>query len=447
MNTDMTEGNPTSLLWKYTFPMLLSVAFQQIYTIADSVIAGRFAGEAALASVGASFPITMLFMAVAVGVNIGCSVVVSQLFGAKKQGPLKTAITTSVIATILLSLFLTIVGLFLSPFFMKLLQTPSDIFSDSLVYLRIYILGLFFLFLYNICNGIFNALGDSQTPLYLLIGSSIVNVVLDIVFIVYCGWGVAGVAWATLIAQGLSGILAFILLYKRVDLGKVEEKFSFAMLKVIGKMAIPSILQQSFISVGNFLVQSVVNGYGFSVIAGYSAAVRLNTFATTCFTTLGNSLSGYVAQNFGAGKVERIQKGYRSALFLMLFVVVFFTGSYLLFSENLIGLFLKNGSDSALRAGNTFLKVVSPFFFFVCLKLVTDGFLRGAGAMKPFMISTFTDLILRVILAFAMGTQSSVINQRFSLNETGIWLSWPLGWVVAAILALYFYKKGVWKKG
>ncbi|MDE5597182.1 MAG: MATE family efflux transporter, partial [Lachnospiraceae bacterium] len=273
MIQDLTVGDSQKTLFRYTIPMFISVAFQQIYNIADSMIAGKFAGEDALAAVGASYPITMIFMAVAVGCNIGCSVVISQLFGAKEYRKLKTAVSTTLLTGFILSLFLTILGLFTTPAMMRMIQTPDNIFSDGALYLRIYIGGFVFLFLYNVTTGMFNSLGDSKTPLYFLIGSSVGNIFLDLLFVAVFGWGVAGVAWATFLAQGAACILALLSFYKRlkqVQTDRRAEVFSFDVLKKISFVAVPSILQQSFISIGNIFVQSLVNSYGSDVIAGYS---------------------------------------------------------------------------------------------------------------------------------------------------------------------------------
>lgn len=442
MATDMTTGNPTKILWKFSIPMLVSVMFQQLYNIADSVIAGKYAGEAALAAVGASYPITMIFMAVAVGTNIGCSVIVSQLFGAKKLGRMKTAVTTTFCACFVMSAVLTLVGLLFSRNMMQLVNTPMDIMEDGNLYLKIYIAGLIFLFFYNVCTGIFTALGDSKTPLYFLILSSIGNIVLDLLFVAVFKWGVAGVAWATFIAQGISSVLAFIVLIKRLNEMKIEEKSVFFDLKMLGKVsivAVPSILQQSFISIGNMFIQSLVNGYGPSVIAGYSAAIKLNTFAITSFTTLANGLSSFAAQNIGAGKYDRVKKGYKSALFMAIVVVTPFFLLYFIGSTFMMGIFVDaQEGNGAILAGVKFLTIVTPFYYMVVLKLMSDGVLRGAGAMGCFMVTTFTDLILRVILAY-------VFSVSMGMGEAGIWKSWPYGWSISALLSVIFYLSGKWK--
>lgn len=442
MITDMTTGHPAKILWKFSLPLLFSVVFQQLYNIVDSIVAGRFIGEDALAAVGASYPITMIFMAVATGSNIGCSVIISQLFGGKEFKKMKTAVSTSLISILSLGVFLTVLGLAVSSPLMRLMHTPDNIFADAETYLGIYIGGLLFLFLYNICTGIFTALGDSKTPLYFLIFSSLLNIALDLIFVIVFKMGVAGVAWATFLAQGLSSVLASVTLsgrLKGIQTEGTHARFSGRMLGKICIVAIPSILQQSFISIGNLLIQSLVNGYGSAVIAGYSAAVKLNTFSITSFTTLANGLSSYTAQNIGGAKPERVKKGFRAGVAMALVVVLPFFLAYFTFSQSMLGIFLKSSSADAIKAGVSFLRIAAPFYFVISLKLMADGVLRGAGSMVPFMIATFVDLILRVVLSY-------VLSGPFGFGSDGIWMSWPIGWTIAAILSLAFYFSGVWKK-
>ncbi|MDO5602884.1 MAG: MATE family efflux transporter [Oscillospiraceae bacterium] len=441
MNLDLTVGPPAKLLWKFSMPLLLSVVFQQLYNIVDSVVAGQFAGSNALAAVGASYPVTMLFMAVATGCNIGCSVIISQLFGARRYGPMKTAVSTSLIAVLGLGGVLTVAGLLFSPTVLRMLQTKEEIFADSAVYLNIYILGLAFLFLYNICNGVFTALGDSRTPLYFLIASSLANIAADVLFVTVFHMGVAGVAWATFLCQGAASVLSFIALRRRLagmSCGKAK-LFSGRMLGKISVVAIPSILQQSFISVGNLFIQALVNGYGADVIAGYSAAVKLNTFAITCFQTTGSALSSFAAQNIGAAKFDRVKQGTRSTLLLSVLIVLPFFILFFFFGRMMMGVFVNLNETPAevIETGMAFLRIVSPFYFVIVVKLLLDGVLRGGGAMAAFMAATFTDLIVRVALAYIMAP---------AMGTDGIWLSWPIGWVIAAGLSLVFYLGGGWKK-
>ena len=438
MNTDLTTGNTSRLLWAFSIPMLISVAFQQFYNIADSIIAGRFIGEQALAAVGASYPITMIFMAVAIGSSIGCTVVVSQLFGSKHYAMLKTAVGTICCAGVIVSIALSLFGIWQDDNLLLLLQTPENIFADGALYLRIYIGGFAFVFLYNVATGVFTALGDSRTPLYFLIGSSVGNVLLDLLFVCVFHWGVAGVGWATFIAQGIACVLAlFAVIFKlrQIRTADKPELFSVQMLGKIGRIAVPSILQQSFISVGNIFIQGLVNSFGSSVIAGYSAAIKLNTFTITSITTLGNGISNFTAQNVGAGLPDRVREGFRAGLKLAIVVCIPFFAAFFLFGRQMTLLFMDEGSVSALNTGVEFLKIVSPFYFIISIKLIADGVLRGAGTMAQFMISTFSDLILRVGLSFLLA---------IPLGTTGIWLSWPIGWVLGTGLSYGFYRSGCW---
>jgi len=442
MITDLTQGSTRKVLWLFSIPMLLSVAFQQMYHIVDSVIAGRFIGEHALAAVGASHPITMVFMAVAVGSNIGCAVVVSKLFGAKEYGSLKTAVRTIFITCTAVSIFMTVFGLLAGDFALSLIQTPDDVFADASVYLKIYILGYLFSFLYNIENGVFTSLGDSRTPLYFLIGSSIGNILLDLLFVIVLDLGVAGVAWATLTAQAAACILAFFPLAHRLrELPADEpyEKFSFPMLKQVTIVAVPSILQQCFISIGNVFVQSAVNSFGSAVIAGFSACQKLNVFCVTCMTTLSNGLSSFTAQNLGAKKTERVAEGFKAGTLLGVLICIPFFLFYFFCSETAMGLFLKNSSAEAIQAGMHFLKIVTPFYFIVIFKVMCDGVLRGASAMLQFMTGTFADLFLRVAFAF-------LFAKKLGFGPTGIWMAWPIGWTLSTLISCSFYRLKPWEK-
>lgn len=439
MNKDLTVGKPQTVLWKFCMPLFGSIIFQQLYNIADSLVAGKFIGENALAAVGNSYEITLIFIAFAFGCNMGCSVVVSKLFGARKYKEMKTAVYTACIFSGFVCVLLMLIGIAGSGMLLRLIRTPEEVFADSKLYLDIYAWGLPFVFFYNIATGIFSALGDSKTPFYFLAISSMSNIAVDIWFVKAFHMGVAGVAWATFLCQGISCILAMIVVFKR--LAKIEGKekiplFDLQLLKQIVVIAIPSTLQQSFISIGNITIQSIINGFGAPVMAGYSAAVKLNNLVITSFTTLGNGISNYTAQNLGAKKLDRIKQGFGVGvklvwmLSLPLFLLYFFGGNIVL------KLFMDNPTELAMHTGIIYLKILSPFYFVVSAKLVADGILRGAGMMKKFMIATFTDLILRVLLAFCFS--------RTALGATGIWCAWPVGWCIATILSISFYLKGPW---
>ena len=440
MNKDLTIGKPESVLWRFCLPLFGSVIFQQLYNIADSFVAGKFIGEKALAAVGNSYEITLIFIAFAFGCNIGCSVIVSQMFGAKRYNDMKTAVWTTFIASAVLVAALMVTGFFLGERLLVLIDTPDELMRDSLTYLNIYILGVPFLFFYNIATGIFSALGDSKTPFIFLAVSSVSNIAVDILFVKTFGMGVEGVAWATFICQGVSAVLAVIVVFKRLASVHTDGKVTIFSLQILGKIAviaIPSILQQSFISVGNIIIQRVINGFGSSVIAGYAAAVKLNNLVITSFTTLGNGISNYTAQNLGAGRIDRIKQGLKAGIKLIWGLCIPFAFLYFFFGKYGMYPFMENRTGLALDTGVTYLRILAPFYFVVSAKLVADGILRGTGMMGRFMTSTFTDLILRVVLAVAL---SQVVG-----SATGIWLAWPIGWTVATVMSLAFCICGIKK--
>lgn len=438
--TDLTTGKTSKVLFMFTLPLLGSVVFQQLYNISDSIIAGRFAGEDALAAIGVSYPITMIFMAVAMGCNIGASVVISQLFGSKRMTDMKTAVNTSFVMSAVVSAFLLVFGVVFCNPMLKLLNTPDNIFADGALYLNIYTYGLPFLFFYNISSGVYTALGDAKTPMYLLIGSSIGNIALDLLLVAVLDRGVAGAAWATFIAQGIAAVVSVILLFVRLSKLEYDTKpkiFDGAIFKRIIVVTIPSVLQQSFVSVGNLFIQGIINGFGSSVIAGYSAAIKLNTFAIMSFAAVGNAVSSYTAQNIGAGKTDRVRKGCSAGAKMSIIVAVPFVIAYFVFCRFALMLFMEDGSSvTAIETGMEFLRIASPFYFAVGIKIMLDGLLRGAGNMKAFMASTFADLILRVVISF-------ILSAKF--GPTGVWMSWPIGWVMATLIAYAFYRKGSWK--
>lgn len=440
MNKDLTVGDPAKVLWKFCLPLFGSIIFQQLYNIADSFVAGKFIGENALAAVGNSYEITLIFIAFAFGCNIGCSVIVSQLFGARKLGEMKTAVYTTFISSAVVCAALMLAGTLGCDSLLRLINTPENVFADSKLYLDIYILGLPFVFFYNVATGIFSALGDSKTPFIFLAASSTSNIFMDILFVTAFKMGVAGVAWATFLCQGVSCVLAVLFVLRRLRGVETDEKsalFSFPLFCRIAAIAVPSILQQSFISVGNIVIQGVINSFGSGVMAGYSASVKLNNLVITSLTTLGNGISNFTAQNIGAGKMERVRSGFKAGLKLVWMLCLPIVALYLLGGRMLVNIFMNEPSEAAMASGVQFLRIVSPFYFVVSCKLVSDGVLRGAGLMKEFMAATFTDLILRVGLAIALSK---------ALGAVGVWCAWPIGWSIAMAMSVSFYRRGPWEK-
>lgn len=430
---DLTVGQPGRVLLGYSLPLFGSIIFQQLYNIADSFVAGRYEGTEALAAVGNSSEITLIFIAIAFGCNIGTSVVSANLYGQKDMRGVHTCVTTALIFSGVLALLLTVVGVLSSEWMLRMLDTPPETMTDSLAYIQIYLLSYVFLMLYQVSTGIFSALGDSKTPFWFLAVSSVANIFVDILFVRNFHMGVPGVAWATFLCQSLSGLVAVIAVLWKVHREVGEEKcalFSGKLLKKMLVIAIPSAIQQSFISVGNILVQRVINGFGTACMAGYTAAIKLNNMFVTSVTALGNGISNYTSQNLGAGKYERVRQGCRSGVKIGVVMGLVFAVVFWVFAQPLVQAFINDGNQAAVEVGISFLHIVTPFYALLTIKLMVDGVQRGAARMLQFMIATLSDLFLRVVLSF-------VLSPIFGID--GVWYSWPVGWIVGIIMSATFY--------
>jgi len=433
VNRDLTVGKPASVLWRFCMPLFGSIIFQQLYNIADSFVAGKFIGEEALAAVGNSYEITLIFIAFAFGCNIACSVVTARYFGGKDYAGVRTTVSTTLIASGALCLILMVLGFAFNRQILTAIHTPQNIMEPSRLYLVIYVGSLPAVFYYNVATGIFSALGDSRTPFLFLAASSTANILVDILFVTAFGMGVEGVAWATFLCQTVSMVLAVLAVFKRLKFLPADipaPRFSLPVFRQLVVIAVPSILQQSSISVGNIIIQGLINGFGSSVIAGYSAAIKLNNMVITSLTTLGNGISSYTAQNLGAKLPERVQAGFFAGLKLVWMLCLPLTALYFFAGPALVSVFLKSAEGLALESGVSFLRIVAPFYFVVAAKLVSDGVLRGSGLMTQFMIATFTDLVLRIVFAFILSP---------GMGYRGIWSAWPVGWIVGAALSIVFF--------
>jgi putative MATE family efflux protein len=442
MRGDMTSGNPARQLIKFALPMVLGNLFQQLYNIADTIIVGNFVGAAALAAVGSSATITFLFIAIATGASIGSSVVISQFFGANKLGKMKTAISTIIITMLIIGTFASCLGLLSHRLILKAMNTPPEIFESSATYLSFYFMGLLFLFLFNTLNAIFNGLGLSRIPLCFLIFASFVNIGLDLLFVIQFDMGVAGVAIATLIAQGLSAVLSFAALIYHIKKMKIKEEFTFfdfAILKKISKIAIPSIMQQSIVSIGAVMVQALVNRYGSIVIAGYAAASKIDNIAIMPMVNIGSAMSTFTGQHIGAKKTERISKGLQGAVGMVWVLGIVIALALYLFGRQFVGLFVDANTDQAvIEVGTEYLRVVSVFYVIMGTMNNVNGVMRGAGDMKFFLAATLCGLATRVILAYALVYLSP-------MGYHSIWWSIPIGWGVGMVIAITRYRSGAWK--
>ena len=412
---------PLKALTFFAMPMILGSFFQQIYNMADSIIVGQFVGSAALAAVGACAALTNVFICVALGAGVGAGVLVSRYFGAREYGKMKTIVSTSLISFLILSIVLGVVGFRFSYSMMSVLQTPADILDDAVLYLRIYFVGFPFLFMYNILSNMFTSIGESKIPLGLLIFLSILNIFMDLWMVAGLGLGVFGAALATLIAQGISAVFSFLLFLSRMrryksHFGWFDRKELYSMLQV----AVPSVLQQSTVSIGMMIVQAVVNPFGTQALAGYAATMRVENVFSLIFVSIGNAVSPYVSQNLGAKKIERIKKGYHAALVLDIFFAVLAFIVIEALHTQISSLFLgKDGTTLAYQVSEEYMRWLGYFFIFMGIKMATDGVLRGLGIMCPFLIANMVNLAIRLFVAL-------VFAPRFSIAF--VWLAVPAGW-------------------
>lgn len=439
---DMLKDHPGKSLLFFALPMIIGNLFQQFYNMADSIIVGKFVGEGALAAVGASYSLTTIFIMIAIGGGIGSSVIISQYLGAREYEKMKTSIYTALISFFVLSALLLVFGVSANKRLLLSLNTPSDILCDAALYLKIYFFGLPFLFMYNILSAIFNSLGKSRIPLYFLIFSSVLNVFLDLYMVVVLHMGVAGVAIATVIAQGISAVISFLVLMKTMKSygsdTKYVDKFNGGMLKKMISVSIPSILQQSIVSIGIMLVQSVVNGFGSSVLAGYSAATRIETICIVPMIATGNAISTFTAQNLGAGQYERVHEGYSAGYRIIGSFAVAIALIMALFHRSIISLFLDvESGGAAFTVGISYLKFIGYFFVFIGLKSITDGVLRGAGDMTVFTLSNLINLSIRVTVAFKLTPVWGV---------GAVWYAIPMGWATNYIISFAYYITGKWSQ-
>jgi putative MATE family efflux protein len=419
--------------------MIIGNFFQQFYTMADSVIVGRFVSEDALAAIGASYSFTNVFICVAIGGGVGAAVITGHYLGSRNYQKMVQSATTALLSFLCLSVLLSAIGLIFGRSFMTYLNTPENILDMATDYLNIYFWGLPFLFMYNVISAIFNAIGKSRIPLYLLIFSSLLNILLAVFMVYHLGLGVPGAAWATFIAQGVSVLLSAVLLYREFKkyASYLQKPFDPMTLSEMSKVALPSILQQSTVAIGMLLVQSVVNSFGSEVLAGFSSAMRVESLCVVPMAAIGNAMSSYTAQNLGAGKTERVRKGYHAA---NLYVFLFAVSSCIileLFHTPIVRLFLGGGGTQlAYETGTGYLRFMGFFLVLIGLKMSTDGLLRGAADMKMFTIANFTNLTIRVVMAVTLAP-------RFGIAM--VWFAVPIGWLVNYIISYFQYRTGKWK--
>jgi len=436
--TDLTSGNVAKQILKFALPMLLGSIFQQLYSIVDTIIVGKYLGKEALASVGASFPIIFTIIALVIGIGSGASVVISQYYGAKDEDNVRKAVDTLNIFLLITGVAISVVGILISRWIFALLQLPNELLESAMTYLNIYLMGMVVFFGFNSITSILRGVGDSKNPLYYLIIATFLNIGLDLLFILKFNWGIAGAAWASVIAQAAAFLIAVIHVNKRhsvIRLAIVGITFNWEIFKQSVRIGLPTGIQHTFVALGMMALMGIVNTFGTNVIAGFTGASRIDSLAAIPAMTLSVALSVFVGQNIGAKKVERIYKGLRVALIFASVISVVMSIVAIFWSVPLMKLF---SNDAAVIAvGREYLITVSLFYLLFSTMFVFNGLLRGAGAtLIPMFITLFSLWLVRIPLA--------VFLSKY-MGEQGIWWAIPIAWFFGALGAFIYFRSGKWK--
>lgn len=435
---DLTNGSESSQIFRFALPMLIGNLFQQFYNIVDSIIVGNFINKQALAAVGASFPVIFTLISFVIGIGSGATIVISQYFGGKNYDKVVRAIDTTFIFMFFVSMVVSALGLIFGEEIFMLLQLPQELMPQAMTYFSIYIGGAFVFFGFQTTSSILRGLGDSKTPLYFLMIATIFNVLLDLLFILVFEWGIAGAAWATVISQGGAFVTAIIYLNRTHELIQFSLKglvFDREIFRKSLRIGLPTSFQQSFVAIGMTAIMGIVNQFGTNVIAAYSVGMRLNSLATLPAMNFGSALSMFVGQNLGAGKIERVRKGYLSTIFMSALISVVVSLVVLFFGSELMSLFTKDAAVIEIGAG--YLIIVGSFYIIFSLMFTTMGVLRGAGATIVTMISSLLSLwAVRLPLAWWLSGE---------MGYEGIWWANPIGWAAGLAIVLAYYLSGRWK--
>ncbi len=419
--------------------MLLGNVFQQLYNVVDSIIVGNYLGKEALAAVGASAPIIFAMVSLIIGFSMGFTIIISQFFGAKKMDMVRRTIDTLNIFLFFSSIVLSVLGAYFSEDILRLLNIPEEIIEPATIYLRIYLSGLVFFFGYNSTAAILRGVGDSKTPLYFLILSTVLNIILVLLFVVVFHWGIAGASVATLISQGVAYISSVFYLnihHKEICIRLKNLVFDWSILKKSIAIGLPTGLQITFVSIGMMALMSIVGGYGTDVIAAYSVAIRIDSFASLPAMNFSAALSSFVGQNIGAEKHERVKKGYVATLQMNAVITLLITAIILIFPGWLMKAFTPD--TEVINIGKEYLYIVGGFYIVYTSMFVNNGVMRGAGdTLIPMFITLVSLWLIRIPLAW-------YLSHHYSYQ--GIWWSVPLAWAVAMILSYSYYKTGRWKK-
>ncbi len=448
---DLTQGSEGRNIFRFAIPMLVGHMFQQLYTFVDQIIVGRFLGKEALASVGASFPVIFTLIALIIGIATGGTIVISQFFGAKNYDKVKRAIDTIFIVMGIFAVIMTVVGVTFSEEIFRAMKLPEELMDTANTYFSIYVSGLVVFFGYNGVAAVLRGLGDSTTPLYFLVLATILNIGLDLLFIVKLGMGIEGAALATIIAQGVAFAVAVVYLNHNHELIRFNIKefsFDWEIFKQSLRIGLPTGLQQTFVALGMVALMGIVNGFGTNVVAAYTAAGRLDSLAIIPSMVFSQALSTFVGQNIGAGKIERVRKGLHRTMLMASGTAVLITLLVLIFRVPLMSLFTED--TAVIRTGGEYLTIVTSFYLLFTGMFIYSGVMRGAGdTLIPMFLTLISLWLVRIPAALFLSKESvelfGLTIRGANLGESGIWWSIPAGWGIGLLLSFLYYRTGRWK--
>lgn len=439
MGYDMTQGKPMKLVFDFAMPMMVGSLFQQLYNTVDAVIVGKYEGPDALASIGAAFPLMFFMMSVVIGMTMGVSVIVSQLYGAGDTERLKKAVSTSMIFLVGMSVAITAIGLVIIDPLLTLTRTPPEIHVLSADYLRMIVWGGVFNVLYNAYTAILRGMGDSKTPVIFLTAAALSNIVLDLVFVVQFRMGVKGVAIATVIAQAISAILSVVYSFIKIPMLRLHFKdltFDREMFRHIVSFGVPTAIQQSIVSLGMMSVQGLVNSFGSVTMAGYTAANKIDSFAMLPSMNFGNALSSFVGQNVGAGDFDRSKRGLKDTLKMSVAFCVLASVIMVTFSHQLLSIFMDEGNEAVIAVGAEYLTVMASCYFLMAAMHALSGFFRGTGYTRMALYMSVTSLGVRIVTSYALAPV---------IGASAIWWGLPVGWAATVLLGIFAYRRDKWK--
>ena len=438
--TDMTTGSPARHILTFALPLLLGNLFQQLYNMVDSVVVGNYVGKNALAAVGTCGSMSFLFFSLSSGLAIGIGIIVSQFYGAKNEQQVRNTIANSIYVLVTAALAVSVLGILLCPALLRLLQTPEQIMEDATLYLRTTCAGIIAIALYNGVAAVLRALGDSRTPLYFLILSSVVNVILDLVFVIYCDMGVFGVALATIISQAVSAVTCLLYAYHKVPyfrLTREELRPHKAIILRSFRLGIPMALQSSMIAISCMVLQGVVNSFGDTVMAAFTITSRVEQIIQQPFNSLGTAMTTYAGQNMGAGKPDRVRKGLRQATLMILAFCLLMVPIFFLLGPQIVRIFVKE--QDVIEMGYRALRITSLFYFGLGMIYVPRGLLNGCGDTAFSMINGITEVACRI-------GYSQILLRIPILGYWSVWITTGLTWITVATVCMIRYLSGKWRQ-